>query len=67
MVDPIYIFMSFTKVPFNAKKYFFSYSSVAFQNFSFATLACVQTRSSNDASERIHRIKKGHHTVSVMI
>ena len=27
-----------TKVPFDAKKYFFSYSPVPFQNYSFATL-----------------------------
>ena len=31
-------FFFFTKVPFNAKKYFFIHSSVPFQNFSFATL-----------------------------
>ena len=29
------MYVSFTKVPFDAKKYFFNYSSVAFQNFSF--------------------------------
>ena len=34
----MYVCISFsTKVPINAKKYFFSYSSVPFQNFSFAT------------------------------
>ena len=32
------IFFFFTKVPFDAKEYFFSHSSVPFQNFSFATL-----------------------------
>ena len=31
-------FFLFTKVLFDAKKYFFSHSSVPFPNFSFATL-----------------------------
>ena len=34
----MYLFFFFTKVPFNAKKYVFSHSSVPFQNFSLATL-----------------------------
>ena len=37
--DQFYVCIcSFTKVPFDAKKYFFSYNLVPFQNFSFATL-----------------------------
>ena len=40
MIKYIYIcvFFFFTKVSFNANKYFFSHSSVPFPNFSFTTL-----------------------------
>ena len=37
----VFFFFFSTKVPFNAKKYFFSPSSVPFQNFSFATLSYI--------------------------
>ena len=59
------MYVSFRKVPFGAKKYSFSYSSVPFQNSSFATLS--QGKQSDECTLPSRNLYKCKQVVYVIV